>query len=64
MERGGDMQAVFGAALGLEPPWRVESVAFDEQMGELEIILDFPRGPRFACPEAGCSAGLCPVLAA
>ena len=55
------MQAVFGAALGLEPPWRVESVAFDEQMGELEIILDFPRGSRFACPEEGCSAGLCPV---
>ena len=53
--------AVFGAALGLVPPWRVVSVDFDKDAGTLEIGLDFPRGSRFACPEEGCSEGSCPV---
>lgn len=53
--------AVFGAALGLVPPWRVVSVEFDKDAGTLDIGLDFLRGSRFACPEDGCPQGACPV---
>ena len=53
--------AMFGAALGLVPPWRVTSVEFDELGGRLEIWLDFPRGSRFACPHEGCREVSCPV---
>lgn len=52
---------MFGAALGLVPPWQVVSVEFDEMLGRLEIGLDFPKGSRFACPEPGCSNRACPV---
>jgi transposase len=52
---------MFGAALGLAPPWQVTSVEFDESAGQLSIGLDFPRGARFACPEEGCANGACPV---
>jgi transposase len=53
--------AMFGAALGLGPPWKVVSVAFDQSVGKLEIGLDFPRGSRFACPVEGCRETACPV---
>ena len=53
--------AMFGAALGLAPPWQVTSVEFDELGGRLEIRLDFPRGSRFACPHEGCREVSCPV---
>ena len=53
--------AVFGAALGLVPPWQVVGVEFDKDAGTLEIGLDFPRGSRFSCPETGCPQGACPV---
>jgi transposase len=53
--------AMFGAALGLAPPWQVASVAFDKEAGKLEIGLDFPRGSRFACSIEGCSESACPV---
>ncbi len=53
--------AMFGAALGLAPPWQVTSVEFDELGGRLEIRLDFPRGSRFACPHEGCKEASCPV---
>jgi transposase len=53
-----DQAGLFGAALGLHPPWRVTGVHFDEKKGELEINIDFEKGARFACPE--CQA-LCPV---
>lgn len=53
--------SVFGAALGLAPPWQVVSVEFDELLGRIEIGLDFPRGSRFACPEPGCKNKVCPV---
>ena len=52
---------MFGVALGLIPPWRVTSVAFDKEAGKLEIRLDFPRGSRFACPHEGCENASCPV---
>src|SRR5664280_1227897 len=53
--------AMFGAALGLRPPWQVTSVIFDKEAGKLEIGLDFPRGSRFACPIEGCRESACPV---
>ena len=38
------LSEMFGAALGLAPPWRVTSVEFDRVLGVLEIRLDFtPR---------------------
>ena len=52
---------MFGAALGLTPPWQVTSVVFDKEAGKLEIGLDFPRGSRFACPHEGCGESACPV---
>ena len=56
-----DLFKMFGAALGLAPPWRVTSVKFDEVSGKLEIGLDFARGSRFACPMDGCLESACPV---
>src|SRR5680860_583607 len=53
---GLDVNAMFGAALGLAAPWQVVSVTFDEQVGRLDLGLDFPRGARFGCPDPG-SAG-------
>ena len=53
--------AIFGAALGLAPPWQVTSVEFDKLLGTLEVGLDFPRGARFACPHEGCGESACPV---
>ena len=53
--------AMFGAALGLAPPWRVTSVTFDKDAGKLVVLLDFPRGSRFACPHDGCRNASCPV---
>lgn len=52
---------MFGAALGLVPPWQVVTVEFDRHAGTLEIGLDFPRGSHFACPVEGCPQGACPV---
>lgn len=56
-----DLFKMFGAALGLTPPWRVTSVEFDQVLGKLEIRLDFPRGSRFACPVEGCGKSACLV---
>jgi transposase len=56
-----DLFKMFGAALGLAPPWQVTSVQFDKLLGVLDIGLDFPRGSRFACPHEGCSNSACPV---
>ena len=53
--------AMFGAALGLVPPWQVTSVEFNKEAGKLEIRLDFPRGLRFACPHEGCENASYPV---
>jgi transposase len=58
---GLDLNAMFGAALGLAVPWQVVSVEFDQEAGRLDLGLDFPRGARFACPEPGCAEASCPV---
>lgn len=56
-----DLFMMFGAALGLAPPWQVTSVEFDQAAGQLSIGLDFPRAARFACPQEGCANAQCPV---
>lgn len=58
---GLNLNAMFGAALGLTPPWTVTSVEFNPEAGELNVHLDFPRGSRFACPEQDCPEGACAV---
>lgn len=55
------MEKVFTLALGLTPPWRVVSVDFNKDLGELDMRLDFSRGARFACSQEGCSTIDCPV---
>lgn len=49
-----DFIKLFASALGLTPPWIIESVGFDpkaEGGGAVEIRITFPRGSRFPCPE-------------
>jgi transposase len=47
-------EAIFTAALGVESPWFVESVAFDAEHKRLDIRLDFERGSRFEVDGARC----------
>ena len=61
MDEGLDVNAMFGAALGLADPWQVVSVAFDREAGRLDVGLRFRRGAQFACPEPGCAETACPV---
>jgi transposase len=56
-----DQRDLFGAALGLNPPWKVSDAEFDQASGRLDLYLDFPAGSRFACPVAGCGESGCPV---
>ena len=39
---------LFESALGIAPPWSVESVEFDEAAKRLTVIVDFKPGTRFA----------------
>lgn len=48
---------LFGQALGLEWPWRVERTEFDAGERRLDLYLEFERGGTFTCPE--CGAGGC-----
>ena len=47
---------IFQMALGLTPPWEVESCEFSPEKKRLDIRLSFPRGSVFVCPECGRSA--------
>lgn len=40
-------------ALGLAPPWKVVSSEFNPDQKRLDIILDFPAGSSFVCPDCG-----------
>jgi transposase len=56
-----DFLKLFETALGLTPPWEIETVTFDREAeggGAVEIRLAFQRGSRFPCPE--CKAD-CPA---
>lgn len=44
---------LFAAALGLTAPWYVTDIRFSAAEKRLDLVLDFPRGSRFACP--GCA---------
>lgn len=48
-----DMNVLFTAALGLQPPWRVTGLKFDPARKRLDIQVDFPAGSRFPCPDCG-----------
>jgi transposase len=56
-----DELELFTAALGLRQPWRVTRTYFDEDGGQLDLYVDFPRGARFPCPAAGCEQSQCGV---
>jgi transposase len=38
---------LFQIALGLFPPWMVESCTFDPEQKQLDIYIDFARGGEF-----------------
>ena len=44
---------LFGAALGLEKPWQMVAVEFDVERRRLDLRIDFGKGGRFPCPDAG-----------
>ncbi len=48
-------EAIFTAALGVESPWFVESVAFNAEQKRLDIRLDFKRGSRFDVDGVACA---------
>ena len=43
---------LFAAALGIQSPWFVQSVDFDEAKRQLAIGVDFVAGSRFAQADA------------
>lgn len=56
-----DELELFTAALGLDEPWRVTRTWFEQEHGQLDVYLDFPRGARFPCPIQGCGQSQCAV---
>lgn len=42
---------LFTKALNLEFPWKITSVEFEEEKGEMNIFIDFEKGSTFACPK-------------
>lgn len=50
---GMDANQLFKAALGLQAPWEVESLDFDQSNRRLNIQVDFQRGSFFPCPVCG-----------
>ena len=50
----GERYRLFQEALEITPPWFVKEVRLNRDRGRLDIILDFPKGSRFKCPECGC----------
>ena len=50
---GLDLNAMFGAALGLAVPWQVVSVEFNPEAGRLDLGLDFPAWFPIRLPRVG-----------
>ena len=48
-----DANELFKTALGLQPPWKVESLDFDAGEQRLDIRVDFQKGASFPCPICG-----------
>ena len=44
---------IFQMALGLTPPWEVESCEFSPEKKRLDMRLSFPKGSVFVRPECG-----------
>src|SRR5271163_2751828 len=44
---------LFEAALGLSSPWVVLRSEFDPDQKQLDLLIGFARGSRFACPACG-----------
>ncbi|MHC4363165.1 MAG: helix-turn-helix domain-containing protein, partial [Planctomycetota bacterium] len=51
-------EKLFQIALNLDSPWEIEKVEFPEENKQLEIVLNFPKGSRFPCPECGKLCGV------
>ena len=47
---------LFQVALGLTAPWKVMRCEFDQDKGQLDVHIDFPRGSRFSCPVCGAES--------
>lgn len=47
------LSSLFARALGLESPWYVERVEFDDEASRLDLYLDFLVGGTFACGVCG-----------
>ena len=50
----GERYRLFQEALEIAPPWFVKEARLNQDRRRLDIILDFPKGSRFKCPECGC----------
>jgi transposase len=48
---------LFQLALGLQEPWFVRNINFDEKAQRIDIHLDFKAGGQFPCPECGKPVG-------
>jgi len=48
-----DTKVLFTMALGLQAPWEVVDLKFDEEAHRLDILIDFQRGADFPCPVCG-----------
>lgn len=48
-----DMTTLFTMALGLQAPWEVKDLQFNEEGQRLDIFIDFARGATFPCPVCG-----------
>ena len=44
---------IFELALGLSSPWKVKESVFNAESKRLDIVLHFPRGSTFVCPDCG-----------
>ena len=49
-------ESLFGAALGIIPPWQVEGIEFSKETKRLDIRINFQRGATFPCPVCGTLA--------
>jgi transposase len=49
----GVAEDLFSQALGLEKPWQVVKIYFDQPTRRLNLYLDFPKGSSFPCPQCG-----------
>ena len=49
-------EALFTAALGLQSPWKVADIQFDEAAKRIDFDVIYASGSRFDCPACGAGA--------